>query len=150
MLQVSNSATVALLKISINASWCRVILWMKLSSISSLWEWPEESSDLDLTCIAPLQEIASGQLNLLQGDATRLNVRQLLEENGTNDQRWNVLANLPFNITTEVLKILLPMGDIISEVHVMLQVKLIQFWNGMLLLTEVMSSLQCYEASSQM
>ena len=33
-----------------------------------------------------------------------------------------VVSNIPFNISTDVVKILLPMGDIFSEVVLLLQV----------------------------
>ena len=69
------------------------------------------------------QAITDGQLLLIQGDATRLNLRELLiREAGEVRSCYKVVANLPFNITSEMLKILLPMGDIISDVSVMLQV----------------------------
>lgn len=34
-----------------------------------------------------------------------------------------VVSNLPFNISTDVVKLLLPMGDIFSKVVLLLQVK---------------------------
>ena len=46
-----------------------------------------------------------------------------MREAGEVGTCYKVVANLPFNITSEMLKILLPMGDIISDVSVMLQVK---------------------------
>lgn len=33
-----------------------------------------------------------------------------------------VVSNIPFNISTDVVKVLLPMGDIVSEVVLLLQV----------------------------
>lgn len=38
-----------------------------------------------------------------------------------------VVANIPFNISTDVVKQLLPMGDIFSEVVLLLQVSIIHF-----------------------
>ena len=70
-----------------------------------------------------MQAITDGQLLLIQGDATRLNLREvLLREAREVRSCYKVVANLPFNITSEMLKILLPMGDTISDMSVMLQV----------------------------
>ncbi len=33
-----------------------------------------------------------------------------------------MVANLPYNITKEFLKIMLPMGDLVSELSIMIQV----------------------------
>jgi len=35
-----------------------------------------------------------------------------------------VVANIPFNISTDVIKLFLPMGDIFSEVVLLLQVRI--------------------------
>lgn len=72
-----------------------------------------------------------------QGDAVRRNLPKLVEQlrefhNETvaagNDvapatpvTRVKVVANLPYNITTDILKILLPMGDAVSHIAFMLQ-----------------------------
>jgi 16S rRNA A1518/A1519 N6-dimethyltransferase RsmA/KsgA/DIM1 with predicted DNA glycosylase/AP lyase activity len=39
------------------------------------------------------------------------------------DQRVNVVANLPYNITKSVLRQMLPLGDSFSHLHFMLQVR---------------------------
>lgn len=48
------------------------------------------------------------------------------EENGMNFDimtgKQQVVANIPFNISTDILKQLLPMGDLISQVVLLLQV----------------------------
>lgn len=75
----------------------------------------------DLILNGAVQEISQGKLKLLQGDATRLDLRPVFQGSGAQPERWKVVANLPFNISTEILKILLPMGDIVSDVYVMLQ-----------------------------
>jgi len=69
-----------------------------------------------------LQEVASGVMVLVDGDATRLDLRQVVAAHRQPGSRVKVVANLPFNITTDILKILLPMGDIVAELFVMLQV----------------------------
>ena len=71
-----------------------------------------------------LQEIESGKLLLIEGDITRVDLRQLFGSDPQTKASQKVVANLPFNITTDVLKLLLPLGDVISEVFVMLQVRL--------------------------
>jgi len=37
-------------------------------------------------------------------------------------RKVKVVANLPYNITKEFLKIMLPMGDLVSELSIMIQV----------------------------
>jgi len=37
---------------------------------------------------------------------------------------FQVVANIPFNISTDVIKLFLPMGDIFSEVVLLLQVRI--------------------------
>ena len=69
-----------------------------------------------------MQDLESGELVLVEGDATRLDLRKVLESHSRPGSRVKVVANLPFNITTDILKILLPMGDVIAELFVMLQV----------------------------
>jgi hypothetical protein len=71
------------------------------------------------------QELATGIMHLVDGDATRLDLRQLVASQCQPGVPVKVVANLPFNITTDILKILLPMGDIIKEVFVMLQVSVL-------------------------
>lgn len=71
-----------------------------------------------------MQDIDTGKLKLIAGDATRLDVHKLLAQEGQLDPRWKVVANLPFNITSEILRLLLPLGDILAEVFVMLQARL--------------------------
>ena len=39
------------------------------------------------------------------------------------DERVNVVANLPYNITKSVLRQMLPLGDSFSHLHFMLQVR---------------------------
>lgn len=73
----------------------------------------------------PWQELASGQLELIEADATRFDIAGLVTARGGRERRWKVVANLPFNITTAVLKTLLPMGDLLTEILVMLQVSLL-------------------------
>lgn len=89
-------------------SWCcrRVIAWL-LASLRFF----------------PCQEIENGRLALIEGDITRVNLRQIFGSDPQRRTSQKVVANLPFNITTDVLKLLLPLGDVISEVFVMLQVR---------------------------
>ncbi|KAJ8900340.1 hypothetical protein K2173_024980 [Erythroxylum novogranatense] len=67
-------------------------------------------------------------LKVLQEDFVKCHVRShmcsLLESVATSCGRprlAKVVANIPFNISTEVIKLLLPMGDIFSEVVLLLQ-----------------------------
>lgn len=70
-----------------------------------------------------LQEIEDGKLKLIQGDITRVDLGKLFGCEPLQRAKQKVVANLPFNITTDVLKLLLPLGDVITEVFVMLQVE---------------------------
>ncbi len=73
--------------------------------------------------IGALQEIDDGKLELVKGDITRVDLRQLFGNDPHKRESQKVVANLPFNITTDVLKLLLPLGDVICEIYVMLQVR---------------------------
>ncbi|XP_059312817.1 ribosomal RNA small subunit methyltransferase, chloroplastic-like [Lycium ferocissimum] len=67
---------------------------------------------------------------VLQEDFTKCHIRSHLStvsqsarnSSGVKPQYAKVVSNLPFNISTEVTKQLLPMGDIFSEVVLLLQV----------------------------
>ncbi|CAN4125774.1 unnamed protein product [Withania somnifera] len=69
------------------------------------------------------------RVKVLQEDFTKCHIRSHLStvsQSGTNSsvvrpQYAKVVSNLPFNISTEVIKQLLPMGDIFSEVVLLLQ-----------------------------
>lgn len=71
---------------------------------------------------------STDRLLVLEEDFTKSNVRShmlsLLESksfSGANARRAKVVANIPFNISKDVVKQLLPMGDIFSEVVLLLQ-----------------------------
>ncbi|ERN19378.1 hypothetical protein AMTR_s00069p00137360 [Amborella trichopoda] len=70
----------------------------------------------------------TGKVKVLQEDFTRCHIRlhlsSLLGCDGSTGNRPNstkVVANIPFNITTDVVKQLLPMGDILSQVVLLVQ-----------------------------
>ncbi|KAM3397623.1 ribosomal RNA small subunit methyltransferase, chloroplastic isoform X1 [Capsicum galapagoense] len=68
-------------------------------------------------------------VKVLQEDFTKCHIRSHLStvsqsgrnSSGVKPQYAKVVSNLPFNISTEVIKQLLPMGDIFSEVILLLQ-----------------------------
>ncbi|PHT39893.1 hypothetical protein CQW23_18747 [Capsicum baccatum] len=68
-------------------------------------------------------------LQVLQEDFTKCHIRSHLStvsqsgrnSSGVKPQYAKVVSNLPFNISTEVIKQLLPMGDIFAEVILLLQ-----------------------------
>ncbi|XP_031495132.1 ribosomal RNA small subunit methyltransferase, chloroplastic isoform X1 [Nymphaea colorata] len=67
-----------------------------------------------------------GHVMVLQEDFTRCHIRShmesLLEKTSKEGSGYaKVVSNIPFNISTEVIKQLLPMGDIFSEVVLLLQ-----------------------------
>lgn len=70
----------------------------------------------------------TNRLTVIQEDFTRCNIRShmlaLVESKnlaGTETRHAKVVANIPFNISKDVVKQLLPMGDIFSEVVLLLQ-----------------------------
>ncbi|KAH0726405.1 ribosomal RNA small subunit methyltransferase, chloroplastic [Solanum tuberosum] len=68
-------------------------------------------------------------VKVLQEDFTKCHIRSHLStvlqsgmnSSGVKPKHAKVVSNLPFNISTEVIKQLLPMGDIFSEVVLLLQ-----------------------------
>lgn len=65
---------------------------------------------------------------ILQGDILRLNIEELIssvkEKHGwaaDDPKRVRIVANLPYYITTELLKQLLPLGDKIESLLLLLQ-----------------------------
>ncbi|KAI5647302.1 hypothetical protein M9H77_33307 [Catharanthus roseus] len=70
----------------------------------------------------------TNRVKVLEEDFTRCHIRShlsaVLDTRSSLDanlQKAKVVANIPFNISTDVVKQLLPMGDIISEVVLLLQ-----------------------------
>ncbi|XP_027108233.1 ribosomal RNA small subunit methyltransferase, chloroplastic isoform X1 [Coffea arabica] len=68
----------------------------------------------------------TNRVKVLQEDFTRCHIRShmsLIMEGRSfvESQRAKVVANIPFNISTDVVKQLLPMGDMFSEVVLLLQ-----------------------------
>lgn len=70
----------------------------------------------------------TNQFMIMQEDFTKCHfqshITSLLEKNssiGNNLEFAKVVSNLPFNISTDVIKLLLPMGDIFSDVVLLLQ-----------------------------
>ena len=67
-------------------------------------------------------------MQIVHGDALKVNMRKavadLIGSHGkrVGAERVKVIANLPYYITTEILKILLPLGSQVSELFLMLQV----------------------------
>lgn len=84
--------------------------------------------DQHMATIVSERFASNDRFMVLQEDFTKCNIRthlmSLMENNQLNakeSKRAKVVANLPFNISTDVVKQLLPMGDIISEVVLLLQ-----------------------------
>ncbi|KAL5208446.1 hypothetical protein ABZP36_032881 [Zizania latifolia] len=66
------------------------------------------------------------QLKIIGEDITKFNIRShfipFLEEKSHHTKKYaKVVSNLPFNVSTEVVKLLLPMGDVFSVVVLLLQ-----------------------------
>ncbi|KAL6848338.1 hypothetical protein ACP4OV_021632 [Aristida adscensionis] len=66
------------------------------------------------------------QLKVIEEDITKFHIRShflpfMKEKNHATRKHAKVVSNLPFNVSTEVVKLLLPMGDVFSDVVLMLQ-----------------------------
>ncbi|KAK7295006.1 hypothetical protein RJT34_17909 [Clitoria ternatea] len=71
---------------------------------------------------------STGKLKVLTEDIVKCHVRShmsslvgSIKEIDLETRKAKVVANIPFNISTDVIKLLLPMGDIFSEVVLLLQ-----------------------------
>ncbi|KAK7374204.1 hypothetical protein VNO80_07631 [Phaseolus coccineus] len=68
---------------------------------------------------------SSGKLKVLTEDIVKCHVRShmssLVGSTNSESRKAKVVANIPFNISTDVIKLFLPMGDIFSEVVLLLQ-----------------------------
>lgn len=58
-----------------------------------------------------------GDLKVVEGDALTIPIESLLE----GEERWKVVANLPYHITTPILALLAPLNERISSITVMVQ-----------------------------
>ncbi|WVZ07609.1 hypothetical protein V8G54_020955 [Vigna mungo] len=69
---------------------------------------------------------SSGKLKVLTEDIVKCHVRShmssLVGSTHSKSRNAKVVANIPFNISTDVIKLFLPMGDIFSEVVLLLQI----------------------------
>lgn len=70
----------------------------------------------------------SSHIKVVEEDFTKCDIRShlfpLLRSEGSSDEHSRyakVVANIPFNITTDIIQLLLPMGDIFSEVVLLVQ-----------------------------
>ncbi|PVH65535.1 hypothetical protein PAHAL_1G018100 [Panicum hallii] len=66
------------------------------------------------------------RLKVIEEDITKFHIRShflpfMKEKYNDTKKRAKVVSNLPYNVSTEVVKLLLPMGDIFSVVVLMLQ-----------------------------
>ncbi|KAK8461864.1 hypothetical protein SEVIR_1G106100v4 [Setaria viridis] len=66
------------------------------------------------------------RLKIIEEDITKFHIRShflpfMKEEYHATKKHAKVVSNLPFNVSTEVVKLLLPMGDVFSIVVLMLQ-----------------------------
>ncbi|CAN6271247.1 unnamed protein product [Urochloa humidicola] len=66
------------------------------------------------------------RLKVIEEDITKFHIRShflpfMVEKNHATQKQAKVVSNLPFYVSTEVVKLLLPMGDVFSVVVLMLQ-----------------------------
>lgn len=68
-----------------------------------------------------------GRLTLVEGDFLKWDgLATALERKTPGQPRAKVVANIPYNITTDVLKVLLPMGDVFEDMIFMFQEEVAQ------------------------
>jgi 16S rRNA (adenine1518-N6/adenine1519-N6)-dimethyltransferase len=81
--------------------------------------------EMDSRCIEALQELKSfygEQLEVIEGDALKINELDLVP----NNERFKIIANLPYNIGTPLLFKWLKLGNKISSMHLMLQKEVVE------------------------
>jgi len=77
----------------------------------------------DRRCIAALEPLvrwAAGRLTLVEADALDVDIAGLAGEQGI-DRPWAIIANLPYNIGTELLVRWLHRLDMVASMHLLLQ-----------------------------
>ncbi|XP_065864735.1 ribosomal RNA small subunit methyltransferase, chloroplastic isoform X1 [Euphorbia lathyris] len=84
--------------------------------------------DLHMAALVEERFAHTNRLKVVREDFVKCNIRshmlalfQSTSSLNTNSRYSKVVANIPFNISTDVVKELLPMGDIFSEVVLLLQ-----------------------------
>lgn len=73
--------------------------------------------EMDSTCVTALQELNDERLTVLHQDAMKVNYEALLQ----HDKPTKIIANLPYNIGTELLFKWLPLIDKIGSLTLMFQ-----------------------------
>ncbi|KAH1155722.1 hypothetical protein GYH30_050825 [Glycine max] len=98
-----------------------------LKALNSKGRFPRKSLGQDKHMAALVSErfSSTGKLKVLTEDIVKCHVRShmssLIGSINPESRKAKVVANIPFNISTDVIKLLLPMGDIFSEVVLLLQ-----------------------------
>jgi 16S rRNA (adenine1518-N6/adenine1519-N6)-dimethyltransferase len=82
--------------------------------------WAIERDRRCTAALAPLVEAAAGRLVLIEADALDVDIAELAREHAV-DQPWAIVANLPYNIGTELVLRWLHRLDCVASLHVMLQ-----------------------------
>ena len=76
--------------------------------------------DRDLLPLLNAEFAASPNVEIGHGDILRVDLRQLLSSRGPG-RKWKVAANLPYNISSQVLFRFLECGDLFERLVLMLQ-----------------------------
>lgn len=82
--------------------------------------WAIERDRRCTAALAPLVEAAAGRLVLIEADALKVDIGELARDQGVTTP-WAIVANLPYNIGTELLLRWLHRLDAVASLHVMLQ-----------------------------
>lgn len=73
-----------------------------------------------ITALRPLESAAAGRLTLIEADALQVDIVALQQHLGI-DGKWAIVANLPYNIGTELLVRWLHRLDHVASMHLLLQ-----------------------------
>lgn len=82
--------------------------------------WAIERDRRCTAALAPLVAAAAGRLVLIEADALEIDIAELAREQAL-DRPWAIVANLPYNIGTELVLRWLHRLECVASLHVMLQ-----------------------------
>lgn len=64
--------------------------------------------------------------NLVEQDALKVDFKKISEQSSMNDQRYKLVANLPYNISTAILQRLIEQGEAFAEMILMFQREVVE------------------------
>jgi 16S rRNA (adenine1518-N6/adenine1519-N6)-dimethyltransferase len=85
--------------------------------------------EMDPRCVTALSSLVAtseGRLTVIQGDALRIDEEKILQEYGKGASKIKVIANLPYNVGTELLIKWLKRSHLFSSITIMLQKEVVE------------------------